>query len=310
MDIQIKDNPIFGYVGLKIMENLPKIAAVIGTAAVGYGTYKIAKATTKLEETVEKSVNRVEEIKLTVEELNQEDFPEEDKKDILAKNLTRAYAKTAWDFTKLYAPGIAIEVAGLVILNTTIYKLDKQCTELGVTITALTAAMNEYRKRVQAEVGVDKERDIFTGRKTETVVTEETDENGIGYTKETKETTFDPVKSPYSFIYDSSSRQWEDNSYMNFGFLIGLQRHFSDLLRTRGYLYLNEILLYLDIPTTKTGQYVGWYYDKTKSMGDNFVSFGIPATYEQFRLLYGDEPNIWLDFNCQGNIQDLAHNRR
>ena len=42
------------------------------------------------------------------------------------------------------------------------------------------------------------------------------------------------------------------------------------------------------------GSLVGWFYDASKSSGDNYIDFGIKEN--------GKESNIELDFNVDGDI--------
>ena len=60
----------------------------------------------------------------------------------------------------------------------------------------------------------------------------------------------------------------------------------------------------LDIPETKAGQIVGWFYDADHPTGDNYVDFGIYNTNrEKCRdFVNGYESVILLDFNVDGNI--------
>ena len=61
------------------------------------------------------------------------------------------------------------------------------------------------------------------------------------------------------------------------------------------------------IPKTKAGQVVGWVYDPEHPVGDNYVDFGLfDLDRERVRrFVNGDERNILLDFNVDGNIWEL-----
>ena len=63
----------------------------------------------------------------------------------------------------------------------------------------------------------------------------------------------------------------------------------------------------LGIPKTKAGQVVGWVYDPEHPVGDNYVDFGLfDLDRERVRrFVNGDERNILLDFNVDGNIWEL-----
>ena len=84
-------------------------------------------------------------------------------------------------------------------------------------------------------------------------------------------------------------------------FLRKQQDYANEVLKCKGYLFLNDVYAMLGIPKTKAGQVVGWKWD---SNGDNYVDFGIyDVTDERKRaFVNGYERNILLDFNVDGNI--------
>ncbi len=92
-------------------------------------------------------------------------------------------------------------------------------------------------------------------------------------------------------------------------FLKHQQNYANELLRSNGYLFLNDVYDMLGIPRTKAGQVVGWIYDEDNPnhKGDNFVDFGIYDIHRQANrdFVNGYERVIWLDFNVDGNILDL-----
>ena len=93
----------------------------------------------------------------------------------------------------------------------------------------------------------------------------------------------------------------EKDSEYNLMFLRRQQDYANEVLKCKGYLFLNDVYAMLGIPKTKAGQVVGW---KWNSDGDNYVDFGIyDVTDERKRaFVNGYERNILLDFNVDGNI--------
>ena len=85
------------------------------------------------------------------------------------------------------------------------------------------------------------------------------------------------------------------------------QDYANDLLKSRGYLFLNEVYEMLGIQRTPAGQVVGWIYDEKNPNGDNYIDFGIyDVTDERKRaFVNGFERNILLDFNVDGVIYDM-----
>ena len=92
-------------------------------------------------------------------------------------------------------------------------------------------------------------------------------------------------------------------------FLNAQQNYANDLLKSKGYLFLNDVYDMLGIPKTKAGQVVGWVYDpENPNSGDNYVDFGIYDAYnEKARdFVNGYERTILLDFNVDGYILDKS----
>ena len=98
---------------------------------------------------------------------------------------------------------------------------------------------------------------------------------------------------------------------MNFMFLRAEQNFANDKLKARGYVFLNEVLERLGLPTTEAGQIVGWVYDPNSKdpNGDNFIDFGFMEMRRERNRAFieGEETVILLDFNVDGKISDIFH---
>lgn len=110
--------------------------------------------------------------------------------------------------------------------------------------------------------------------------------------------------SPYAVFFDETCPGWLPNSEMNKMFLVQQQNYANELLRAKGYLFLNEAYNIIGAPRTKAGQVVGWIYDENNPIGDNFVDFGI-YNIRNRSFVNGYEKSILLDFNVDGCILDL-----
>ena len=75
----------------------------------------------------------------------------------------------------------------------------------------------------------------------------------------------------------------------------------NDLLKSRGFIFLNDVYDMLGIPRTRAGQVVGWTYDKENPRGDNYIDFGI---FKRKEFVNGYERSVLLDFNVDGIILD------
>lgn len=68
----------------------------------------------------------------------------------------------------------------------------------------------------------------------------------------------------------------------------------NDTCKYRGHVFLNEVYDKLNVPRTKAGQVMGWFYDKKKDKTP-------PIEF----ILYIDGDAMMLDFNVEGNIYDI-----
>lgn len=80
-------------------------------------------------------------------------------------------------------------------------------------------------------------------------------------------------------------------------FLIVQQNRANDLLKTRGYLYLNTVYKMLDLPATEAGGILGWLYG-------SYVDFGIFDDCNK-DFINGKSDTVSLNFNVDGDILKL-----
>ena len=117
--------------------------------------------------------------------------------------------------------------------------------------------------------------------------------------EEAMSTGTDLGTSPYGFKFDENSASWDRSRDMNVFFLKFTQDYFNDLLKLRGYLFLNEVYDRLGIPRRALGQCVGWVYNESNPNGDNFVDLDI------FNERNNNNENVFiLDPNVDGYILD------
>lgn len=102
------------------------------------------------------------------------------------------------------------------------------------------------------------------------------------------------TKSMYARFYDEeSSMHWSSDPEINRLFIRTIENYLNDRLRSRGYLFLNEVYNELGLSWTKAGQVVGWLWPSDNPEG---VSFG--------DYVEGEGASILLDFNVEGVIFD------
>lgn len=124
---------------------------------------------------------------------------------------------------------------------------------------------------------------------------------------ETKNDWITPVTegvSQYARFFDDGCTGWCKDAEANKIFLIAQEHYANELLRKKGYLFLNDVYDMLGIPETKAGQIVGWIYNEENPVGDNYVDFGLDEL-RNVDFINGYARVPLLDFNVDGNILDL-----
>lgn len=308
--IVTKMNGVVGKVGFKFKKYSPEILVATGIVGVVTSAVMACKATTKVNKIVEETKETIDKIHTALDKGVTdagEDYSVEDSK----KDLTIVYTQTAVKFVKLYGPSVLLGTLSITSILASNNILRKRNVALGAAYAALDKGFKDYRKRVIDKFGeaVDKELkyNLKAKKVEEKVIDEET-----GKEKKVKNTidvtTGEEMASPYARFYDDGCKGWEKDSESNLFFLRAEQNFANDLLKSRGYLFLNEVYERLGIKPTKMGQVVGWIYDPRNPdhNGDNYVDFGIYDIHrEKARdFVNGYERVILLDFNVDGPIID------
>lgn len=284
---------------LTAQKNSPTIMLVGGVVGM-VGTVVLAsKATLKLEGVLDESISNTERAH-DARETKPEVYSEQD----LKKDLAVIKVKTAINIAKLYGPAVVLGVASVAMLAGGQNILVKRNLALAGALKAVEHQFTEYRKRVENELGTEKAAELNEG-----YTVEVENDNGKG-TKKIK--VHSPLgKSPYAVVFDrDTSTQWkshEENGNYNSIFLSTQQQWATERLRAKGFLFLNDVLTALGMENTSAGQIVGWYYDPTDELRDNYVSFGVFDNGEErgADFINGVEDSVLLDFNVDGVVYDL-----
>lgn len=283
----------FGRSGLVLKKYSPEILTTIGIAGM-IGTVVLAsKATLKLHPIVEDIRDQKFDLDFYAESaVTDGSFNNKEH----TKAVAKVYVRGAVDISKLYGPTITLGLGSVVCILAAHGIMQRRAVALTAAYKALESTFVEYRNRVVAELGEDKERELRTDRKQ----IEVTDEKG----KTKTVTTINPNGySPYARFFDEYSDNWSKTSEYNFLFLKAQQNYANDLLHARGHVFLNEVYDMIGIPRSQAGQVVGWVVSKD---GDNFIDFGMydHASDNAHAFVNGHERSILLDFNVDGVVYD------
>lgn len=269
--------------------NSPHIFFGLGLAGVIGSTVLACRATLKLEENLDEIQTDFQNV------TNMSGYDEVGKlrysETQYRKDVSYVYMKGGVKLAKLYGPSVVIGGLSIAALTGAHVQLTKRNAALGATLGAVMKAYEQYRLRIQEEIGEDREREIYYDIQDKTVIGEDGKKQVIK--------TANPTKySVYAKIFDEWNPEWKNDPEYNRIFLQHQQSYAQHQLQTKGYLLLNDVYDALGFDKTKAGCVVGWTLD---GEGDGYVSFGLFENSSS-RFINNIESSIILDFNVDGVI--------
>jgi hypothetical protein len=294
----------FHKAGFKLKKHSPEILVVAGVVGTVVSAVMACKATTKVSTIMDKTKEEVDTIHMCANNPELADvYTKEDEQ----KDLTIVYAKTGVELVKLYAPSVILGAVSITGILTGHHILHKRNLALAAAYTAVDTGFKQYRGRVVERLGEKMDKELLYNIKAkqieETVVGEDGTETTVTKTVE----VIDPVaaaSAAYTFCFDETADGWERDAEHNKFFLLQQQDYANELLKSQGYLFLNDVLGMLGIHKCRAGQTVGWMLNGD---GDGYIDFGIFDIRSEANrnFVNGLEKSIWLNFNVDG---DILHN--
>lgn len=281
---------------LVLKKNSPHIMFGAGIASGITATVLACQATLKLSDTM---LAHEEDRKIIDEAL--EDPKSSYNSEQHAKESRIIQVRIVRDLTKLYAPAVGVGVISIALLSGAHVTLTKRNAALAAAYGILDKSYREYRERVIAEFGEDKDRELAHGVVEKEIVEEGEHGHEVKTVKRAK-----GKHSDYARIFDENNRCWSNSSLDNRAFLMAQQNYLNDLLQSRGHVLLNDVYDLLKMERSKAGAVVGWV--KESEVGDNFIDFGLfnsadPVIRDFMNLEHND--GIMLDFNVDGVVYEL-----
>ena len=289
--------------GLQLKKHSPELLVIGGVVGLVSAGIMACKATTELDGILEDHKKKADDIHDAIEhpETVVKPYTEEESK----KVMTLLYAQTGLELVKLYAPSVIVGTLGITAILAGHNITRKRNVALAAAYTTVDSAFKDYRGRVIERFGEELDRELRYNIKSKEI--EEVIQNEDGTTtveKRVVDVVDDPLGSPYAFFFDESNPNWTKDPEWNKMFLIDQERYANDLLKSRGHLFLNELHDLIGADRTKTGQVVGWIYDKNNPNGDNRVDLGIFNVHREAnrRFVNGYEKSVLIDPNVDGEI--------
>lgn len=288
-----------------IKKHSPEILISLGVVGAVASTVMACVATTKIKDILEESKAEIGEIHKEADKCEENNATVEQS---TKKALTSVYLRTIIKVVKLYTPSVVLGGLSLASIITSNNILRKRNVALAAAYAAIDNGFKTYRANVVERYGEDVDKELRYGVKTQKITEKVTDTESGKETKTKKDVKVSSLGidgySDYARYFDCDCSEWSHDHEYNMMILRAKEHYANDLLRAKGYLFLNDVYKELGIKESKAGQVVGWVYDKNNDVGDNYVSFGIFETNRSTED--GVEPTIILDFNVDGYIMDRA----
>lgn len=277
---------------LKTKRNSPHIFFGLGVAGVIGGTVLACRATLKLDKTLSDIKEDVSQVKSMGEESEKRGtaYYKED----YHRDLSYVYTKGGLSIARLYGPAAVVGSVSIAMLTGSHVQMTRRNAALTAALGSIMKTFDQYRERVRENVGEEQEFDIYNNIKTEEV----TDENGD--TKKVKSFDRHDRLSAYARVFDDTNSNWQNNAELNRIFVECQENYYNDILKSRGYVFLNDVYDSLGVPRSSVGQLVGWVLNGD---GDNYIDFGLDMKWNQ-DVTSGKQRDIVLDFNVDGVVYD------
>lgn len=303
MDLKIKTSQTLGKIGKGLSDHSPEIFFTLGTVSLVASVATAVSSTLKCEKVLDSHAERINKAK-SVEigtELKDDKtgevivYTEQQQKRVLALQ----YARTGWEFTKLYAPTIIFTSVAIGCFGASFGILKKRNAALAFSLSAVRTAYDEYRGRVVRDLGEEMDNHFLYDTVEKVVETEVTDLE-TGKTKKKKEKYSVPTKCGiYDQLLDESHDDYSKNSTSSY---LAVRSHLlmaNTLLRRNGHLYLNRMNEEFRFPETDALQ-AGIVYDPDKTEEERFIQIkGFPTVREAHdHTLYLDDSTMnqyWRD---------------
>ena len=293
----------FHKAGFQLKKHSPEILVVTGVVGTVVSAVMACKATTKVSTIIDKTKINIDTIHECVNNPElAEEYTEEDSK----KDLVIVYAQTGLELAKLYGPSVILGAASITSILAGHNILRKRNLALAAAYQVVDTGFKQYRGRVVERLGEQMDKELQYDIKAKEIEETTVDKKGKEKTVTKTIEVANPIaaQSPYTICFDETCSGWQRDAEANKFFLLRQQDYANEKLKARGYLFLNEVYDMIGARRTKAGQVVGWVYDESNPIGDNYIDFGIFDIHCEANrnFVNGLEKSIWLSFNVDGDI--------
>ncbi len=228
------------------------------------------------------------------------------KRDLMNLKIEKAklYTRNYWKVAALEIASAALTIAGdrigrqhqAEIESRYLETAAKLTTTIGA-VTSLQKSFDQYRENVKERYGEEADRDMMQGITRTSEKIKVKGENGRTKTVEVESETRDPnkISSRWTRCFDEASKNWKKDAFRNVDFLRSAESVFNENLKWNGYVTVNQIYEWLDVPQCPDGQTWGWIYDPDYIKQ---IDFGLMDIYDPAKrgFINGYERNVWIEF--------------
>ena len=286
-------------------EHAPQILVGTGIAA-GVATVVLACVeTTKAGDILDKHKEEMDKIEEAKKVAKEGEYTEKD----IKKDQMIVFRDTAFGMAKLYWPAA---LTGITAITCTLAGHHILSARYGAATAALTLTQNifsKYRERVVEDAGVEKDRQYYYGSKIEKkAIEEEVVDPETGKVKKVKKDAeyididvnlcTGAVRIFGEYNSDGSRNyEWDENVDICLAQLRARQQWLNDLLKVKGFIFLNEAFVECGLNETQAGQILGWKYEEGK-----YIDFGLGdySDPQVRRFINGRSDCLILHFNVDG----------
>lgn len=298
-----------GVAGLTLSKHAPAIFT--GAGVIGFiGTAVLSsRATLKANDVMDPHIESLCHI-ADAESLGEAGRAEYTAEDANRDKIT-VYCRLGVDLAKLYAPAIGLGVLSTVLVTGGYRIQAKRLAGVTAAYGVVSKAYENYQKQVEDALGEDGKKQLE--QKALGVAQKRIDAYKAENGSETPITDahVDSLLaaynvSQYGLVWDENCKNWEAHQDLALMILHAQQRYMNDVLRSKGYLLLNDVYKAVGAPETSAGAVVGWVYKGGD--GDGYVSFGDfeSRQYDEYHPRWGRNiTRFILDFNVDGVIWDM-----
>ena len=286
---------------LTVRKHSPEILMVAGVIGTVAGAVMACKETLELGDVLDEC--KQEKIELEEQYAMCEEYSE----DALKKDQVKLTIKQAAKIVKLYAPSVIMEVTSIGVIFASNDIMRKRNASMAAAYATLNSMYKRYRQNVIESYGEEVDKDMRFGVKHEKVT--EIDEDGNKVKIDARIVDLDNTAlaiSDYSRFFQMGCKGFDASSgRYNLLYLKGIQAMFNNKLIADGYVMLNDVYRELGFDTIPEGWSIGWVYDESNPIGDNYIDFGLyEARNKNQRAVNDWEPVILMDFNVDGNLYE------